>query len=272
MKTLISIIVTTYNWPQALNLVLRALLQQSDQHFEVLIADDGSRSDTATIVQHYQAKNVLPIRHIWQEDQGFRAARVRNLAVLAAQGDYLIFIDGDCLPVPQFVARHRALARQGYFVSGQRILLQAAISAELQSKQRLPHEQPWWWLGRGYFQRQINRLLPLFYLPFLPRDYAGANYHGAKTCNFALWRQDFVRVNGFEEQFQGWGFEDSELVVRLFNAGLQRRSAKCAAPVWHLWHNEHDRSHAADNLARLQQRLQQHTMQAECGLAEHHGL
>src|SRR5471030_1365006 len=125
----ISVIITTYNRPDALTAVVEACFAQDDQNFEVIIADDGSTHNTRDCVAALQARSPLPLRHVWQEDLGFRAARVRNLGTLAATGDYIVFLDGDCVPQRDFIARHRQLAQRGHLVSGSRILLSEALTA-----------------------------------------------------------------------------------------------------------------------------------------------
>ncbi len=246
---LISVIVTTYNRPDALSLVLQGLALQTNKDFEVLIADDGSTTETKTLIDNTQWN--FPIKHIWHEDQGFRAALIRNLAVKQAQGDYLIFIDGDCVPRSDFIERHSELAERGWFVAGSRLLLNPSLTEEAVtgSKNILR------WNFLHWFKMRVtggcNRILPLIYLPFLPRKRKSQEWRGAKTCNLAMWRDDFNRVKGFNEQFIGWGYEDSDLVVRLIKAGVRRKQGQYAVTVLHLWHKENDRQHEADNWSKL---------------------
>ncbi len=123
MTELISVIVTTYNREDALNTVLRSLARQTDKNFEVIVADDGSAATTEALVEAWKTKLGHPLAHVWHEDRGFRAAEIRNRAILASHADYVIFLDGDCVTRPDFVATHRALAERGWFVTGNRILL-----------------------------------------------------------------------------------------------------------------------------------------------------
>ena len=122
---LITVVLATYNWPEALDLCLQSLQTQTDHHFEICIADDGSKPDTTELITQWQTHSVVPIRHFWQEDQGFRKSRILNQAIAQAQGEYLVFLDGDCIAQPDFIARHRALATTGFLVTGARILLSA---------------------------------------------------------------------------------------------------------------------------------------------------
>ncbi len=125
---LISVIISTYNWPDALQCVLNALKHQNDQNFEILIADDGSNDKTKDVITRFSKLSSIPITHVWQEDCGFRAAAIRNKAVIQAKGEYLVFIDGDCITLPSFIQQHRFLAEKNFFVSGNRILLSEKAS------------------------------------------------------------------------------------------------------------------------------------------------
>src|ERR1700730_11552217 len=128
----ISVIVTTYNWPAALERVLIALSHQSDQvAFEVIVADDGSTKETADLIGHLQKSLPYDLQHCWQPDIGFRAAKIRNQAAALARGQYLIFIDGDCIPPSSFIARHQQLAQRGCFVVGNRILLSPGYTEQI---------------------------------------------------------------------------------------------------------------------------------------------
>jgi glycosyltransferase involved in cell wall biosynthesis len=252
----IAVIVTTYNRPDALGAVLEGLLAQTDRDFEVLVADDGSKPDTAQVVQQYQARAKFPIHHVWQEDDGFRAAAIRNRALAAAKADYIIFTDGDCIPPVDFVAQQRRLSEPGCFLSGNRLLLSQSFSRQVLTENIPVHL---WgfsdWL-RARRHGDISRLLPLLRLPDSAfRKVSPRRWQGAKTCNLSAFRTDLLRVNGLDESYTGWGQEDSDLVVRLIRAGLINKSARFSAPVLHLWHKENDRSHLEENKRRLQQVL-----------------
>lgn len=262
---LISVIVTTYNWPQALAASLRSLEAQTDKNFEVLVADDGSTQATQDWLAQFQAASHLSIRHVYHQDDGFRAAMIRNKAAAAARGEYLIFLDGDCVVLPSFIARHRQLAEAGFFVPGNRLLLSERYTAHvLQQELDLARQSAaffvWHWL-----KRDMNRLLPLLVVPFNAWRYRQPQrWQKAMTCNLGVWRSDFVAVNGFDEVFAGWGYEDSDLVIRLIHAGVKRKEGRFALPVLHLWHRQNDRSQHDENYQRLMQRL----AQADLVLAE----
>ena len=250
----ISVIVTTYNREDALAAVLRSLAAQTDADFEVVVADDGSGPATAALVDAWQGKVGRRLAHVWHEDRGFRAAEIRNRAILAARGSYCIFLDGDCIARPDFVAIHRRLAAPCAFVTGNRVLLSAELTARVLREGLTPER---WSLARWLAERVrsgVNRLAPLLHLPLGPlRRLRQKQWAGARSCNLAVWRADFDRVDGFDGAYSGWGKEDSDIIVRLLHSGLRRKDGIFATGVIHLWHAEADRGRLAENEARLAQ-------------------
>jgi glycosyltransferase involved in cell wall biosynthesis len=262
-----AVIVTTYNRPDALGAVLTGYLDQDTRDFEVLVADDGSTDETRVLVENYARRAPFPIRHVWQEDRGFRAGAARNRALAQTRAEYVIFTDGDCVPPRFFVSRHLALAEPGYFVAGNRILLSDAFTrAALDEKLTLQRWSNAQWLC-AWLRRDVNRALPLLHLPGgALRKAAPKRWHGVKACNLAAWREDLVRVNGFDERYSGWGLEDSDLVIRLIHAGVRHKSARFAAPVFHLWHAENDRTRLPENQTRLAEIIGSNKIAATDGL------
>lgn len=265
----ISVVITTYNRPDALTAVVEACFAQDDQDFEIIIADDGSTHNTRDCVAALQARAPMPLHHVWQEDQGFRAARVRNLGTQRATGDYIVFLDGDCVPQSNFISQHRKLAQPGYLVSGSRILLSAGLTARALAE---PIDLQTLGLGdklRYRLRGDLNKLLQLlFQWPDLRRTSKRFTWRRIKSCNLGVWRSDLALVNGFDESFLGWGHEDSDLVVRLFNAGVMRKDGAFATEVFHLWHKENQRDQESSNRAVVLQRAADKTTQAVRGLRE----
>ena len=263
----ISVIITTYNRPDALTAVVEALFTQDDSEFEIIIADDGSGDNTRTAVAALQARSPVALRHVWQEDQGFRAARVRNLGTLDARGDYIIFLDGDCIPQRNFIRQHRRLAQPGYLVQGSRILLSEQATQQVLAAhtdvQGLSLGQKLAWRRRG----ALNKVLPLLLsLPDVGRTSDRFTWRRIKSCNLAVWRTDLDLVNGFDESFLGWGHEDADLVLRLFNAGVLRKDGAYATEVLHLWHREQARDQESSNRALVEQRVSTRLILAVKGL------
>lgn len=267
----ISVIVTTYNWPEALKLCLDSLFAQSDPNFEIIVADDGSSASNLEKTRRYGENSKVPVQYVHHEDQGFRAGTIRNKAAARANGDYLLFVDGDCLLRPDFVETHRRLAEAGCFVPGNRILLSRAFTDRVLGE-RLPlYSKPWpYFLPLRLFGK-INRMSALMKLPLgRLRHLQPAKWQKAMTCNLGVWKADFIKVNGFDELFEGWGYEDSDLVIRLIHAGVKRKEGRFAAPVLHLWHPHHDKSRQDINYRRLLERLEkQDLIMAEKGVSQY---
>ncbi|MBS1154245.1 MAG: glycosyltransferase [Proteobacteria bacterium] len=255
----LSLIVTTYNRPDALRAVLEALARQKNAGpFEVLIADDGSRAETAELVASCAIRFPVPLIHVWQEDIGFRAAAARNKAAAQAKGDYLLFMDGDCLPMPDFCAKHRHLMEQGWCVAGSRVLLSEGFTTSLLASADPAHVVHWsktdWQAAarRGEANKATAyRRWPLGLL----RKVGGHRWQRVRTCNLGVWRSDFFAVNGFDESFCGWGYEDSDFAVRLIRQGVRVKDGRFAVQVLHLWHRENDRSKQPENWARFEATL-----------------
>lgn len=253
---LISVIVTTYNWPAALELCLESLFAQQDPAFEIIIADDGSTPANQVLAQAYCAKSPVSIQYVHHEDLGFRAGTIRNKAVAASQGEYLLFIDGDCVCPPSLITRHRQLAEPGRFVPGNRVLLSESFTQEVIEQHILLHQQPLSYFISLWMQKKINRISAFIQLPLgILRKVQPKKWQKAMTCNLALWKKDFLQTNGFDELYEGWGFEDSDLVIRLIHAGIKRKEGRFAVPVLHLWHPHNDKSKQDQNYQRLLDRL-----------------
>ncbi len=231
----VSVIVTTYNREDALLSVLNSLNNHYNDKLEVIIADDGSSKKTQAAINKFQEFSVLDIKHVWQEDKGFRAAKARNIAVAASKGDYLIFIDGDCVAFPDFIARHIQLAEEGYFVRGNRVMLSEMYTQEFLQSDLQPSKMTMPDLLRLWRAKKIKRIVPLIQLPLGKlRKLKEKNWYGVKTCNLGMWRKDFMSINGFDEQFVGWGHEDADLAIRLINNGVYRKEGVNAVTMLHL--------------------------------------
>jgi len=268
---LISVIVTTYNWPPAFKLCLDSLFTQQDDNFEIIIADDGSSPANLELTQAYCLDSPVSISYIHHDDQGFRAGTIRNKAVAQSKGEYLLFIDGDCMLRPDFISRHRQLAEMGCFVTGNRVLLSQSFTRKVVEQQIPLHAKPVCYFILLWLQKKINRISGFLFLPlgFL-RHMQPKKWQKAMTCNLGVWKSDFIRVNGFDELFEGWGFEDSDLVIRLIHAGIVRKEGRFAAPVLHLWHPHNDKSQQDMNYQRLLERLHQPDfIRAEKGVSQY---
>lgn len=240
----VAVIVTTYNSPSYLHKVLEGYLRQTRYPDELIVADDGSSGETADVINRFRSSAPFPVQHVWQADLGFRAARIRNEAIKACSGDYIIFTDGDCLPHPSFVADHLCLRREGCFIQGKRMLLGAEASREIRDYRGTD-------LISHCFKGELTGCHHLVRIPGVYVRKKGLR--GIKTCNMALFKRDIVAVNGFNEDFTGWGREDAEFAARLFSYGLCRKDPLFSAMVVHLWHKENNRAELDRNDLMLRQ-------------------
>ena len=268
MNELISLIVATYNRPDALGAALRSLARQTDRNFEIVVADDGSGPQTREVVRSWSSKAGVPLKHVWQEDRGFRLAEIRNRAIAASAGGYVIFLDGDCIARPDFIAAHRSLAEPGFFVAGNRVLLSETMTEDILARNLDPEG---WTLAAWATRRargKVNRLLPLLSLPLgRMRKCLAQEWEGVRGGNFAFFRADLDRVDGFETSFVGWGLEDSDIVIRMIRSGVKRKDGRFATGVLHLWHPEADRSQLAAHRAKLDELLRSDRVRALRGLS-----
>jgi glycosyltransferase involved in cell wall biosynthesis len=260
-----SLIVTTYNWPAALDLVLESALRQTLAPGEVLVADDGSAEPTTEVVRSFVARfraRGVPVHHVWHPDRGFRAAEIRNRALALASGDYILLVDGDCILHPAFTRSHLAFARPGAFVQGTRVLLSMRRSARALSTRRTTFHP---------FQTGISNRVNAVSASWLSRVVPSSRdpLSGVRSCNMGFWRADAVRVNGFDERFVGWGREDSDFVARMTHAGVRRRKLKFGGIVYHLWHPERPRDSLTVNDALLASALQSGASRAVEGMEKY---
>lgn len=260
MSCRVALIINTYDQPEYLQRVLRAVGAQTEPPAEVLLADDGSGEDTRRLFAAWSQPQPFPTRHVWQEHGGFRRSRILNRAIAGAAAPFLVFLDGDTLPHPQFVADHRQLARPGWFTQGHRALIGRRAAR---------------WFGTGEFAAdrlracwsgQISGLKHAFRWP---RAWVQerADLRGIRGCNLGIWRADLETVNGYNEAFEGWGREDSELAVRLMNSGVRRADVRGRALCYHLWHPPAGRNNLAHNDALLAAAQREGRQRCEHGLA-----
>ncbi|NTV94333.1 MAG: glycosyltransferase [Thiobacillus sp.] len=224
-----TLITTTYNWPAALDVVLDSIAAQTEMPDEVIIADDGSGTETAELIRHWQTRLPVPLVHAWQEDRGFRAARARNLAIAAATGEYLVFIDGDMVLERHFIADHKRAACPDSFIQGMRLHADPGLTMRILRDRQTRFSL----FENGLSERKFllrSRLLSL--LEFRPTT----SLRRMGSCNQAYWRAHLAAVNGFNEEMVGWGMEDDELAIRLLNKGYRRRLLKFSANAVHLDH------------------------------------
>lgn len=268
MAELISVILTTYDREDALAAVLRSLSRQSDRQFEVVVADDGSGNATKKLLAIWRERLGVALIHVWHEHRDFRAGEIRNRAILASHGTYCVFLDGDCLVRPDFIATHRQLAESGWFVTGNRALLSAELTATV-LREDVAAET---WGTMAWTARRahggVNRIGPLLRLPLGPlRKLRPQAWQDARSCNLAVWRTDLDRIDGFDANYSGWGREDSDLLVRLLRTGVRRKDGAFATGVLHLWHGDANRARLEENQRRLDEVIANERVLAQRGMS-----
>ncbi|MBI4656309.1 MAG: glycosyltransferase family 2 protein [Elusimicrobia bacterium] len=246
----ISVIVATYDNPCALEKSLEGFLRQTRPPDEIITADDGSGARTRELIAGFAAKASFPILHIWQENAGFRAAKIRNEAIKKTLADYIILMDGDCVPNKHFISDHLDMSEQGFFVQGKRILLARKASGNFsaENSDSIPYL-----LGLALKGRMSNTH-HILRMPWFP-DFKNTKLNGIKSCNMGFFKKDFLAVNGFNEDFTGWGREDSELAVRFFKYGLKKKFHPFRTICFHLWHEHLSRKELDRNDKLLEQSL-----------------
>ncbi len=239
----LSLAVTTFERPDALESALESIRRQREEPDEVIVADDGSGAQTRRVIAAFAAASPYPVHHVRQEHEGFRVARLRNLAIARARGDLIVFVDGDMLLHPEFIADHRRHARLGAWTQGVRV----------------PQRRP---ALRGLYALHAPRAAAAM------RRFANG-FVAVKSCNMAVWRDDLVAVNGFNEEFVGWGPEDKELAARLAHHGVRRQTLLFGGIAWHLHHPPVSRERRAANEAIHARTLAQRLERCEHGLDAH---
>ena len=253
-----SLIITTYNWPKALEACLNSALDQTVTPKEFIIADDGSKQETIDLVkrfqQSYPQSNII---HSWQEDKGFRAGMSRNRAISKATGNYIIIIDGDLILNRHFVEDHIKNMERGCFIQGSRVITSPAVAKEIMEGKKI-----------NLFTKGLKNNMNMVRSKLLSKIFTKVdrNLRGVRSCNMSFFKDDLIRVNGFEEEIEGWGREDSELAVRLFNIGCKKKKLKFEALTCHLYHNENDRSRLKKNDEYLANAIENKKTKAKKGL------
>ncbi len=239
-----SLIIATYNWKEALELVLKSVLNQSKMPFEVIIADDGSGEDTKALIDNYRKKFNIPLIHVWHEDKGFRLSEIRNKSIKKAGGNYIIQIDGDTILHKDFVKDHESFAKKGQFISGSRVLLCEAFSKEILASKDFKFK---------LFSKHIKNNHYHLHLPVLTKLLAKPSrdvqkvIHSVRGCNMSFWKEDLLAVNGYNEDMIGWGREDSELSARLIHLGLAKINLKFSGIQYHIYHPESSKNRLNKN-------------------------
>jgi len=245
----VSLIITTYNRPEVLSLIFKSIEDQTICPDEIIIADDGSGNSTKECVEDFQRNSSISIIHSWQEDRGFRVAKSRNKAIAKSNYEYIILIDGDVILHEKFIENHLKHAETNFFVQGQRVLVSESITKKIINNQ---------YKNLFLFSRGLKNRKNAIYSAFLSKIFLTRKnvLNGIKTCNLAFYKSDCIKVNGFNNEIEGWGREDSEFVARLFNNNVCRKNIHFNMIQFHLWHQDSSREVLQKNNIILQKAIE----------------
>jgi len=235
-----SLLLSTYNMPRHLELVFAALESQSTRDFEIILCDDGSDAETAAVIEGFKKTCPVPFHHVWQEHHGFRKSRILNTGIRKSTGDILIFLDGDCVPHTRFIQDHIEQSESGRYLAGRRIELGPEISEKLTPEKIISgyFDSPSLDLFKSVLKNDsthFHRALRIGWQPLrqlLKMD----QVDDLKGCNFSVDRQSMISINGFDESYEGYGREDTDVELRLQHLGLRIKSLKGLALQFHVWH------------------------------------
>ncbi|WP_034920579.1 glycosyltransferase family 2 protein [Gillisia sp. CAL575] len=260
MKT--ALLISTYNWPDALDLILRSVLKQSQSPDEILIADDGSKDNTRNLIESYKEKFVIPIIHIWQKDEGFRRSQILNKTISKSSSDYIIQIDGDCILHKDFIKDHINRAEEGVFLYGSRVnIRQNSLSTIFEKK---IHHFP---ILSGHIKKRTRNLrIPVFRDLYKPSPLFSTKVRG---CNISYWRKDFLEVNGYNEDIEGWGREDSELILRILNNKIHGKRLRYGGILYHIYHPQSSMQNFEENDKIQQKTIQEKLVWCENGVSKY---
>ena len=257
-----ALIITTYNWVEALELSIRSALNQTHLPDEIIIADDGSRTDTKELIEKIAKNSKIKIIHSWQEDDGFRASRSRNLAFSKSDSNYIIFIDGDMILDKDFIKDHIKCSEKNFYLQGSRVLLSSNYTQKILEKKQF--------IKPFIFSNNLKNKLNSLKIPFISSllcSKRNQKQRSIKSCNFSFYREDFIAVNGFNEELVTWGREDSELITRMYNHGIKRKNLKFAGIQYHLYHKEGNSNSFNDEI--LQRAIDEKLTWCDNGVDKH---
>lgn len=264
----VSVIIAAYNNFKWLNLCLEGLRLQTVKGFEIIVADDGSNADTVKQLHNYMDTHPqMDIKHVWHEDDGWRKNICLNKAVMKSRGEYLLFMDADCIPAPDWLSDHLKLRRPHTIIAGRRITFAPYLSKKIESRNTLTanwwHMLQWEVLARWYKFPKRSRHGRVFRFPIIGGHGMLERYSGNLIgCNMGLWRNDLLEVNGFDERYLAAGLgEDIDLCVRMQATGCKVIKIPHQARMAHRHHQSNIYSsapHRSDNLALLEENRTNH--------------
>jgi glycosyltransferase involved in cell wall biosynthesis len=258
----VGLLISTYNWPEALELIFESILIQKKLPDEILIADDGSGQSTKQLVQFFTSKLQIPVKHFWQEDKGFRKSKILNKAIANSEVDYIIQVDGDCILHPYFIVDHITHAAKNTYLYGSRVNIKEEFLTTVFTQKTIKF---------NILSKEIKNKTRTLHVPFLSNLYKSHLGISKKFrgCNVSFWRKDFIDINGYNEEFEGWGKEDSDLAIRLGNLGVQAKRLRYAGIVYHLWHRIKSKESVDKNTSLEKKAFKLKLVQCEKGVKQY---
>lgn len=258
----VTVLVSTYNWPEALERCLQTVWEQDRLPDEIIIADDGSEEETRNLIDRLKIQSPVPLIHVWHPDKGFRLSVIRNKAIAVATSEYIIQIDGDILMDSHFISDHLYLVEKNSFLCGSRVWINQEHSKELLNQKGVIK------VDRSRFPLSsiLNSVRSKFLSKFLADRYKKNQPAILRGCNMSFWKQDILDINGYNESIQGWGSEDSEMAFRFMNKGVKKRFLKFAAVAYHLYHKENNKDNLANNDIILKNTIEEKRIWTEYGI------
>jgi len=258
----VALLISTYNWPEALDLILKSALKQSQFPDEIIIADDGSKDNTRNLIESYKEKFAIPVKQIWHKDEGFRRSKILNKTISESSADYIIQIDGDCILHKDFIKDHINRAEVGVFLYGSRVnIKKGSLLSIFENK---IHQFSF--LSRKIGKRTRNLRIPILRDRYKPSPLFSTKVRG---CNISFWRKDFIEVNGYNEDIEGWGREDSELILRILNNGVQGKRLRYGGILYHIYHRQSSISNFEENDKIQQKTIQEKLVWCENGISKY---
>jgi hypothetical protein len=260
MKT--ALLISTYNWEKALDLIFESILIQTKMPDEILIADDGSKNITKELIDEFTSKIKIPVKHFWQEDIGFRKSRILNIAVAKSNSDYIIQIDGDCILNKNFINDHVSHASKKTYLYGSRVnILPKYVNAIFDLKK----------IFFTIFSKEVKNKTRTLHFPFLSRIYKKHDGISKKFrgCNVSYWRSDFLAINGYNEDFEGWGREDSDLAIRMSNFGVKAKRLRYVGIVYHIHHKTNSKDSLGTNDLIQEKTIQEKIIRCKKGVDQY---
>ncbi|HEX8270175.1 MAG TPA: glycosyltransferase family 2 protein [Flavobacterium sp.] len=248
----VCLIITTYNWPEALELCLKSVLRQSQQPDEIIIADDGSKQPTADLIKAYKSK-FKNLKHAWHEDNGYQRAKIINKAISISDSDLIITTDQDCILHKDFVRDYALQAEDNCYISAYRVNIKKKLTETLLRQKRLPYLFELITQTRWNYKYQVRKPSKWKKKTKYVTDISDGTY----GCNMGFFRKDVLEINGYNENFIGWGPEDSEMTQRLLNNGKKWKRIYHSAILYHLYHPVLSKANFEDNVLLVKKAIRE---------------